>query len=382
MRKYKQLSKKNKNTHKHKYNTHKFLYKIRGGSGKNVASSNNVSLKTLRELIQSKTPRRAIIIFNDLKIQCKIGAKKLLISYINGDTGNDYICIIIIYDFDTNVADIGNFFYDQPKTICIGLDKAINNTAYKKSHNIQKTYNKDLNKLLLKLIDVININLQMKSCKVFDESEITCNNIKISLSIKHYERGYGFYNEFGYLYINNQNAYDSDASENIKYANTVLQTLYDISHTTMTQLEINIKKEDISVDNNLYTSLENLLSLYKKIKIHDVGNNVKTLRQVMREILQFMCDPTNIEIINTLTIDEKKYIQSFVSNMFQFQKNILKLYYKFYIYNEKQIFSSELNTSDEDKNIPIFEMKPFEQPRITITYNTKVGDVEYIINIK
>ena len=54
----------------------------------------------------------------------------------------------------------------------------------------------------MELIDTININAEMKYCKLRDGSQIKdtkCNTIEMNY-LKHIEKGYGFYNDFGYLY--------------------------------------------------------------------------------------------------------------------------------------------------------------------------------------
>ena len=187
----KKLSKKNKIKNKHK--TNKFLYKIHGGS--NISAiltktpKNNAIQTTLQTLIKNPNIARVIIMFKGLKIQCKIGKQQ--IEFKKGDARD--ACITLKYDFVNTKAKLDNFFYYKNKKKCISSNRNINNTEYIKTHTTPPTYNKDLNKLLLTLIDIINIDLQMTHCVVGDAAFITCiNEITMSLDIKHYARGYGF----------------------------------------------------------------------------------------------------------------------------------------------------------------------------------------------
>ena len=391
------LSKKNKNKNKHKHKTNKFLYKIHGGSNTRAiginanitaqTTQNNSIQQTLRDLIEDKTNKRVIINFNGLKIKCIIGDKKL--SFKNYDKVD---CITITYEFFYNMSLLNNFFNNNSKLDCIGDDKTINNTKYKGTYKLKESsYNKDLNKLLLKLIDIININLKIESCHLVDYSNIMCNKIKIMLNIKHYERGYGFYNEFGYVYTNN--AFNANTlEENITYANTLLQKIHDESHTKISEFKNKI--DDIKVTNAkvhelINTLFEQVLKLYIKFKIitdkdeNKDENKDKTLREILHEILLFICDSKNIDIIKALTKDETEYINLFIDAICKWHNIDNKSHFKCYKYpdsiinTDSIIKTSELIKSNDDTIAPAFVMTPFIQPTITITR----GNGDYIINI-
>ena len=343
--------------------------------------------------------------FKGLKIQCKIGKNK--IEFKKGD--DRPACITLKYDFDvdfdfvnTKKAELYNFFYTKNKKICISSESNINNTEYIKTHTAPPTYNKDLNKLLLTLIDIINIDLQMTHCVVTDAAFITCiNEITISLDIKHYARGYGFYNEFGYIYINNDNKdtkVNTDTLEqNINYANIILNSIHDLSHKTISELDLKLKElkdiaeNELTVD-SIISSKINLLTLCDILKI--INEPPKTVRQLLNEIFHLMCnsedseDSETIETINKLINTQKYYLDVFIGQMFVLQRLMYNNnphtfeFHKCYDTTNKEgrIYTSELNIPSDENPVPSFEMKEFIQPKINII--SGIDDVEYIIDIK
>ena len=403
------LSKKNKNKNKNK--TNKFLYKIHGGSNTNATASHtppklNTTPLRLIDLIQNAKLTRVIIMFNGLKIKCIIGDNE-----IEFNKGKKWIaCITLKYDFAHTNAELSNFFYSKNKSDCISKDSNINNTEYKKLHNTlekKDEYKKDLNKLLLTLTDIINIHLQMTHCVVMDAAFITCNKFNISLDIKHYARGYGFYNEFGYIYINknkDKNVNTTDTLEKkIIYANKILDLIHDLSHKTLIELEDNIKalKEKADLNGSVFSFndlfIKNLLELCKILNISN--DPTKTVRQLLNEIFHRICNITDIKTIENIKEvinDNQDYLYLFIAKMFALQRIISKCnpapyeFHKFYDTTNKdgRIYTSELKIPipSDEKSVPSFEMKAFTQPNITIISGSGSGiddyEYEYIINIE
>ena len=393
------LSKKNKNKNKNKHKTNKFLYKIHGGSNISATTTlntqkNNATPLTLQTLIQNPKVASVIIMFNGLKIKCNIGNNKF--------STRDEDCIAVSYDFKKKVSKSEGFFFSKPKTYCIGSNNNynINNKEYKKLHkeqNIKDTYNKSLNKLLLTLIDIINIDLQMTHCVVTDASFITCiNEIKISLDIKHYARGYGFYNEFGYIYFNNVNTdtLTDTLEKKINYANIILKSIHVLSHKTISELELELNALRYIVDTDivLYNFESSKTKLLKLCEILNIINEPpQTVRQLLNEIFKLICNSTDsetIENIKEVINDKIDYLNLFIKQMFVLQRLIYKNnphHFKFHKYydttnKEGRIYTSELNIPSDENPVPSFEMKEFIQPKINIISGS--DDVEYIIDIK
>ena len=156
-------------------------------------------------LINNDNIVNVIINYNNLVLKCRFGKCRFGKKHVFiGE--HPHNCIHIIYK-DT-FSDLDSFFFNVLKTDCIGKNKTINNSKYRtqfesKSGILQEDYNKQLHETLFNLIDIININANMQFCVLSDLSIKTttqCDEIQLCL-LKPIEKGYGFYNEFGYIYI-------------------------------------------------------------------------------------------------------------------------------------------------------------------------------------
>ena len=174
----------------------------KGKSRANEAQENEAQSAqsiSFRELITSKSPVNAIINLKNIRLKCVIGADKLIV----GNT--DDVCIEIKYTPKHNFCTLEGFFYKVNKAICksksfLNNSRFIDNT--KVNGRIPSDYNKKFNETMMELFDIININAGMEFCKLRDGSQLNgtkCGDIKMTI-LKHFERGYGFYNEFGFMY--------------------------------------------------------------------------------------------------------------------------------------------------------------------------------------
>ena len=362
----------NNNSNKHKYyNNITKKYMIGGSMHNPNVTKNNISIvgiqePTLETLIKGKHVTHTIIQYRGIKFQCDLGENKFII----GDT-IDGGCINVSYDFIKKYAYLDTFFYSKKKIECIGVSKAINNTNFKNNVNNNTKKPKKINKLLLTLIDIININLQFVCCKVSDMAVIEINEQIISLLYKHIERGYGFYNEFGYLYIPSVKIVDIKNDKNDKidkiakidkyviYANTCLEYL----NTSFTQ--------DKTEFETLYVK-DKLSKIYYKLRFSEVYKTSKTLRETITLIIKNLNTDISLSII---LIDINKIILEY------FKKQEIKIneYKKYYKYDKDKIFTTELNTTYDNKGnntetkytLPYkFVLQEHKKPNINITKNT------------
>lgn len=203
----------------------------KGKSISNEAQANKAQSAesiSFRQLITSKPPVKAIINFKNIILKCVFGANKLIVG------NNDDICIEITYVPAHNFCTLEGFFYKVNKAICKGKS-FLNNSRFmdntKVNGRVPGDYNKKFNETMMELFDIININAGMKYCKLRDGSQINgtkCGDIKMTV-LKHFERGYGFYNEFGFMY---KDKIDK-SNELLKIINDAKVNAIDITNITL-----------------------------------------------------------------------------------------------------------------------------------------------------
>ena len=195
---------------------------MRGGSGNSgnsgasdASASSIIHIHTLLELIQSKDGTMCEIHYDDVKIICLLGNNNVKLGY---DTTQNKECILITYNMDEEHyynpdapyynATLHYYFYTISKQDCLYSknnkpNSLIDNSVYFGENKGNNNYSKSINTLLLELVDTINILVGVKYCQLIDAATVTCTesgDIKLSLKLKHITKGYGFYNEFGYIY--------------------------------------------------------------------------------------------------------------------------------------------------------------------------------------
>ncbi len=350
---------------------------------------------TLKSLITKDTETHAIILYNGIKLTCKLGknnfkvgtksAHNPLFAQHVSDIMFDY-CIRVQYSKNKNnfVAILEEFFYSKTKESCIGKDKIINNTTFKNStfknatfktekntqQQLNQKYNKKFNMLLLTLIDIFNVDLNVSACSVNDGAIIRCalNNIIIPLSLKQYERGYGFYNEFGYMYIASDNivnvVYNDDVvKEKITFANYCLDI---------------INSQALSYEHHLYTEIHPTQTPFKNTDyIVGLLNTQKdSLRTYIKNFMNYICniDKDNKDTIDK-TIDNLNKVNTYLRTLFEANDTLFEendtiafeytSFIKYYTYKTgtDKVFSTELNKTLTPHT---FELKPFVKPTITI----------------
>ena len=349
-----------------KYITNKYMI---GGSS-NLA----MPIPTLETLIRNTTQTDAIIQYRGVKFKCLLGKEKFTIGSIGSPR-----CIIVNYDFTNSKAYIESFFFNKEKHECIGVSKEINNTYFTTNDKNNKKNTKRINRLCLTLIDIININLRIISCDLMDSAEITiAKEYVISLSYKHIERGYGFYNEFGYLYIpcdptDPSEPYityakytysDITINKNVAYANKCLKYL----NTFFTQDKAEFEKSDF---------YDKYISNFRDLLTYEEYILSTTMRNTMILIIKNLNKGINRDSILLS-------IQIMIGYCFIEECIVSGIYAKFYKYYNNKIFTTELDTKyvNQSNNnhqgnnnttytLPYkFVLQEHKQQIITITRNT------------
>lgn len=206
-----------------------------------------------------------------------LGNNKLILG------NNDDICIEIIYYPVHKFCRLEGFFYKVNKGTCKGKS-FLNNSVFmdntKVNGRIPGDYNKKFNETMTELFDIINIDIGMKQCTLRDGSQIKgtkCGDIKMSV-LKHFERGYGFYNEFGFMY-----------KDKIDKSNEILQFI------------ISEKRKPINITNITYEYIFSLL-----------------------ESMGLKYDPVSIETIeifkNIITTNPGITYQQFINEIMNYSK--------------------------------------------------------------
>ena len=277
---------------------------MRGGSANSGASSSAIiSIPTLLKLIQRKYDTMCELHYDDVKIICLLGNYNVKLGY---DTKHLIECILITYnneveehyDAPYNNATLEYYFYNISKQDCLysknnNLNSLIDNSVFYKNKS-NNNYSKSINTLLLELVDTINILVGVKYCQLQDDATVNCTKdgrIKLRLNLKHITKGYGFYNEFGYIYtkaiIIDSMSRDQDKKYDLldlKFANFILTTIYNNQKQFILDFS-NLEKqctETLKVHHNkdynaLYDSIKKIrkeFNEFSKIIIKTVTDNI------------------------------------------------------------------------------------------------------------
>jgi hypothetical protein len=353
-------------TYKRKYNK-RYLNTLKGGA---AAAASKISIPSITELIYNSNTVNVIINYNNVVLKCVIGKNNISIG--NGNLKES--CIIINYFNEENYCMLESFFYKKPKNTCIGKEpiKSINNTIFKQHITsegiVPEDYNKQLNETLFNLIDIININANIKYCRLVDASTLfvkKCSDIPINY-LKHIERGYGFYNEFGYIYT------DSDIpkaipdvvyEDLISNSNSILQSIIlSIRNKTLLELnqdlpQIEIPENVIKIQNNLVKNLVIEIMKFCKTEATSLDSGILT-------------SFTTKDIIELLEIIIEHLIFLLPNNI----RNQIKLY------NSEEKTKSALTNKDNDAQ-RAFAMVPIENQQNIQISEINLPGFKYQIDI-
>ncbi len=199
-----------------------------------------------------------------------MGQRQLIIG--KGEDKDD-ICVLVKYnDKNDFLCELSTFFLDKNKSECIKA-KDIDNSEFT-TEAVRKSsgYNKIFNEKILEFIDAININMSVDKCSLIDTSSLknldVCGELQLYI-LKQFERGYSFYNEFGYMYNPKvpDEPYD-DYEEIITTANKYLDKLKKInSEMTAKTLHEMFEQKDLYKRNPEFESIKLIFEAYKEILI-------------------------------------------------------------------------------------------------------------------
>ena len=348
---------------------------MRGGSSNTSGASGAIiRISTLLELIQNKKTTLCKLSYNgdnadDVKIICLLGNDHVKLGY---DNTTQEACIIIEYYKDKQDekiyynATLDSFFFNMPKKKCLYSSKdnsksnskddesLINNRVFHSTKGNDK-YNKIINILLLELVDAINIHLGVKYCEVIDAATVKCkDNTKLSMKLKHITKGYGFYNDFGYLYTQYINDDDDE-----QYTQDTQYKLLDLQFanyilTIIDKLSLPYKQQHNQIEEACKSTSTNInnkkLTILNPVKIGIIFINFTA------EIIK--------NIINTSQYNKDEALYAFLFN------NFIKRYE--YLIDDI-VSKSELLTTPNPNQYPPqeipyhFAMVKYTKPIITIT---------------
>lgn len=310
---------------------------------------------------------------------------------------DDKKCIKLIFNRtgkETYNSYLTEFFYDisSRKKNCIGKKLSINNNGINKN-NIQR--NKKINRLLLELLDVLNISINSQYCQLGDNASFTTKrNCVLLLSLyKLLTRGYGFYSEFGYIFKDDTSIKFIDIlAHNLEYSTNLLQKIYTLSKNIkigeiITFYRINKENnqdQDNNQDHDNNQDQDNNISILQLINPKSfilLEQSVDlTLYDFYQELLKY-CNSeidiffgtTNLIDIQILCKDTDALIKYYIAKTYDMPNYSYQ--YKMYQYNEPEgtILTSALEIPEGWPNpidpaaFPTFVMKPFTVPRINIT---------------
>lgn len=377
--KYNKNKNKNNNKNKNKRLTIKHIntrtskkYILKGGmpftdSGLNT-SSNTADLPSIRDLIYASSMIQIFIYFDGIKLECFFGKKQLIIGNYSTQ------CITVEY-VDNNLCELSSFFMINSKTKCISKLNPIDNSTFKETKinkiigKLPEDYNKQLNEKLLKLIDIINAHIGIHYCTLSDKSSLLkvpkCGNLNLYV-LKQFERGYGTYNEFGYLYIpiNDETLESVDL---IKYSDHFLKVLVALSNQTLVNLfkMISEKIDDSEKDKKKtqygkYFEDDTIIKYYNDNKI--------SVSDLIKNIMNYCKFPDNLNEQNSLYQYNGKFIEEFIRNTYTildyiYSKISKQTNIKLYKYEHDGTISVSTlvnKDSDEHRHFAMTPMKKYE----------------------
>ena len=243
-------------------------------------------------------------------------------------------------------------------------ESLINNRVVFHSLKGNDKYNKIINTLLLELVDAINILLDVPYCMVSDQATVNCNEeIKLQINSKHITKGYGFYNEFGYLYYNK---YSKNPDNNkIQYELLDLQ----FANYILTIID-NLRQSNEKEFKTKFNTIEKTCTDAKDKPNND--NTLKVLINSSTELFKIFAQKITDIIIKKYSQPQSQY----KINVGLLQMLLFNIFIKYYTYTEdiKTVSKSELLTTpnpvvqDPPQTTPYhFDMVKYNKPTITIT---------------
>ena len=386
-----------KNVHKtkhHKRNKNKkrsikklSIKYMRGGSGASGASGAIIHIPTLLKLIHSKANTMCEIHYDDVKIICLLGNNNVKLGYDNIKKRG---CIVIYYyknKEDEKIyynAKLDSFFFGMPKQKCLyskninsnSLRLINNSIVYEEQKRKKKSdieYNKIINTHLLELVDTINILLGVIYCTLYDASTVDCNaDFGISMILKNITRGYGFYNEFGYLYIEKTIVLNVDVDKSdiytlldLVFANKILEIIYKLSLTIYIYKDKD-KNKNTDDDDGLIDEIFNHLKHQEYLTYKDIGIYI-----------EHKCRDANTDIdVKNVVTSISKMLDTFINtiNKMFIKNNILSMLTKRYEYliddtvSKSELIKEKNPVQDPPQKTPYhFAMVKYTKPTITIT---------------
>ena len=336
----------------------------------------NTDLKTLKDIITNKDYYTHIYIyFKNIIIKCSMGKN----IFVVGNIIKNKVGILIKYNTNHAFCTLESFFFTKTKAECkensnINNSKFSNNLKNNKG-NIPNDYNKKFNEILMELIDIINTNMDMQTCKLRDGSFIQgtrCGDISLNI-LKHFERGYGFYNEFGYIYkekITESNKILININKTMHFkinSNTNINIDYITSHLTSMGLEYKpITQRVIDIFNEIVTTNAG-------ITYSQFVNNLLSFCKLSKDIQQINIfnsydDIDIIQLNNLITIIIHDLLGGKLYSLSHY-----KLYNKELIEKDKKIYKiqkSELQNKNDNINRK-FIMNTMKNYDITIVKRDK-----------
>jgi hypothetical protein len=319
------------------------------------------TIPSIRELIFSDKLYTVLVDFDGLKLECQLGANMLSVGNILSN------CIYLNY-FDNNSCVLESFFYNTGKLTCVGEKKTIDNSTFRSrltSEGINPSeYQKQLNTKLLEFIDILNMNMGILYCTLTDASKLSdipiCGDLSLFI-LKRFERGYGFYNEFGYCYIpsrifRNGKGFSKDANilqtifATESYSSDILRQLNEISNksikdaieymNTYEYIDSRLANANIEQDSTKKENLKNYLKTFLQKINDDLNTNLTlnyilklyidhgkiTIRQLIKDMMEFCKSPENAKPNNFLKSlpNSSKFTELFGSDP-NYSKVIAKL---------------------------------------------------------
>jgi hypothetical protein len=340
------------------------------------------------DLIKKEYVTTVLVDFDGLKLKCTLGKNQLII----GMDINLY-CVLVKYNIESRSCELSSFFLRKEKSTCI-VDRDIDNSEFKKNPAIDlSSYNKIFNEKILEFIDAINSYLGILYCSLMDISSLknldVCGDLKLYV-LKQFERGYSFYNEFGYMYNPKESYYNPedpyhdyeeiittynpknpyhDYEEIITTANEYLDTLKKINSemTVETLSESFEKKKDLYIRKPEFNSINLIFKEY----------NGKTISFLIKDIMNYCRSPLSKNGKKILYKYNELYgykiVVAFIRTIEDIFYEISTVYHFTKLYKYPEVLRSPIlvstlvdKESDEKRR---FEMQPMKNYKLELKKN-------------
>jgi hypothetical protein len=327
-----------------------------------ISKSTYVKNQKLLELIISSNKSSIIINYKNLRLECILGNNEFIIG------NNEGKCIIIKYNTKMHFSRLDSLFYEMSKDKCIGKDKSIDNSIFINNVSIDGKkpveYNKLFNETIMELIDIINIEIGMEYCTLRDGSYLQdkkCGVIAMNY-LKNLERGYGFYNEFGYMY-----------KKSLLESNEILTGIIPIlRNKTLKDVLQDLLSNVIPIPENIIKIIDDLKLVLMRDIIVEIIKYCKTKEDIPSTGLFIGIDKNNI-------VSFKDFITKLVEKYLSLPeyRYSLTLYKLYKINNDGTKYSSFLENKNDDSN-RTFVMKLMKKYKIDII-ELESGKYEFTI---